>query len=115
MGKRVREIGVPAVLFKPESAALDMGAKPFPTPSEVKMESGFGATKEDLRRGFTEPEIKESPKYDCVNYTERATWPSHPDGRESGNDRIPDDLEFQMKGRETPGLLTRPHRYPNER
>lgn len=102
---------LPAVIWRPPSVD-EPREKPFPTPSEVKMESGFGASQADLRRGFLEPDVQELPKYDKENYEDRATLPRSPEKDDAQS--FPEDMDFRMKGRETPGLLRRP-RIPTER
>lgn len=87
--------------------------KPFETPSDIKFEGGYGATEADLKCGYIEPVLRESPEYDKENYEDRFSQPKRPllnDGD------FPDekDWEFRRKDRESRGFLARP-RIPTER
>lgn len=42
----------------------DRRVKPFPTPSEVKFETGFGATVQDLKRGYLEIDLDDPETID---------------------------------------------------
>lgn len=87
--------------------------QPFATPADVKAFAGEGATEADLRRGFLESGIKDSPQYDKANYNDRWTEVKRP---ESDDASYPDqdDFNFRMKDRESRGFTTRP-RIPTER
>jgi len=83
-------------------------------PEGVKYMAGFGASVEDLHRGFIEPTIRESPAYDKVNYRERSTQPKVPDEGPGNNQVMDDDWEFRTRNRRSRGFLTRPY-IPTER
>lgn len=72
---------------------------------------GFGASSEDIERGYCAPADGEKPGYELDNYKRRFTeepdspfgmaWPIEPGEEES-------DWAFQTRDRVTKGLLTRP-------
>lgn len=73
--------------------------QPFATPADVKMSAGEGASVDDLKRGFKDPDISEKPEYDLDNYKDRFTQKPARDFQE--------DYAFRNKDRTTRGLLTR--------
>lgn len=89
---------------------------PFPNPSGVKIFEGYGANSSDLERGYCDPDIRELPNYDLVNYEDRWTVPNSPDQDDSsgglfglmGGYGNKDDFEFQQKDRMSRGFCTRP-------
>lgn len=82
--------------------------EPYMPPDNVRFTTGFGATMEDLRRGYVEPTIRESPPYDFDNYRDRGRLPKEPDldDGSAGTADIQDD-RFRMKGRRSSGFLPR--------
>lgn len=87
--------------------------KPFAQPSDVENFAGFGATDEDLQRGFLATPITNDPKYDKANYVDRSSVPNTSDNDEGGSPVL-EDFQFRMKDRVSNGFLTRP-RIPTER
>lgn len=85
------------------------GGRPYDVPADVKFEGGFGASAEDLRRGFCEPTMRNNPAYDLDNYKERLTRPRVSETDQNANEFMDDDWEFQNRQRRSKGFLTRPH------
>ena len=88
--------------------------KPYAPPEDVRWFAGYGATEEDLKRGWSEPRITENPAYDLANYKDRWSDPLHPDVRYGDTDAVPSDIQFRQRNRQSRGLVTRP-RIPKER
>lgn len=80
----------------------------YTTPAGVKTFAGYGATEDDLKRGFIEPKITDNPKYDAANYKERWTQPRQSDLDGGAQIDVPTDWEFRAKDRLSHGFLTRP-------
>lgn len=85
-------------------------------------ESGFGAAKADLERGYSIPDIPDRPSMEAENYKPWATvdkddpmpfWHAW-NGETDGSTEPETDYQFQDKNRRAKGLLTRPW-YPTER
>jgi hypothetical protein len=96
----------------------------FPDPANLKRATGWGATTEDLRRGFVRPSITDNPAYEKSNYELRSSLPRREmDGGDS-RDRLNDDgsnifddadySNFRDRNMVAKGFLTRP-RYSKER
>lgn len=83
-------------------------AQPFPKPKDVTFDAGYGATTDDLQRGYLDPNIKQLPEYDKDNYANM--YGQEP--RAIKEDTA--DFEFRNRDRESKGFLTRP-RIPTER
>jgi len=83
-------------------------------PDGIKLEGGFGATDAELRRGYAEPDIRQSPAYDLSNYKDRLDQPRTSDVRPGDVEAMESDYAFRQRHRETRGFLTRP-RIPRER
>ena len=83
-------------------------------PGDVKYMAGFGASVEDLQRGYIEPTIREDPAYDKANYQERSSLPMEPDEDFNNTGVMDDDWEFRTRNRRSRGFLTRPY-IPTER
>jgi len=83
-------------------------------PAETKFFGGFGASDEDLKRGFCKPRITEHPAYDKVNYSSRASQPRAADEDFGNTNAMPNDWEFQTRNNRSKGFLTR-KRLPTER
>lgn len=83
-------------------------------PADVRYMAGFGASIEDLHRGFIEPSIREDPAYDKANYKERFSLPKSADEGPGNNQVMEDDWEFRTRNRRARGFLTRPY-IPTER
>lgn len=82
--------------------------EPYPAPSDVKFETGYGATMEDMKRGYCEPSIRQSPAYDFDNYRDRGRMPKEPDlGDGYTQSADEDDMRFRMRGRRSSGFLQR--------
>jgi hypothetical protein len=77
-------------------------------PEGLKRFSGFGATEEDLRRGFVDPQITTNPKYDRSNYLDRWTQPKESLQQGGAHVSVPQDWEFRSKDSVSHGFLTRP-------
>lgn len=77
-------------------------------PEGLKRFSGFGATEEDLKRGFVDPDIHDHPKYNRLNYVDRWTVPKESLQQGGSDVEVPSDLEFRNKDRVSHGILTRP-------
>lgn len=92
------------------------GSEQFPNPSDVVTFEGFGASHEDLQRGFIRPTMRELPEYQKSNYRFRLTEDRvDDDDRDNGlGVGFSKDLEFQKKDRVTTGLFARPL-IPDER
>jgi hypothetical protein len=87
--------------------------EPYRNPSDVKMFAGYGASEEDLQRGYCEPAIREDPAYDLDNYKDRSSQPMSSDIDEGG-DAMADDYAFRRLNERSRGFLTRP-RIPTDR
>jgi hypothetical protein len=84
-------------------------AEPFANPPGVKMFTGYGATMEDLERGYCKPLITDDPAYQLDNYKHRSSQPSLSDIDEGGATATSDDFAFRRKNERARGFLTRPH------
>lgn len=84
-------------------------ARPFQNPPEVKMFTGYGATEEDLERGYCKPLITDDPAYQLDDYKHRSSQPALSDIDEGGNFAVPSDYAFRRKNERARGFLTRPH------
>lgn len=86
-----------------------------PKPEGIKFETGYGASEEDLQRGYCRPAIRDLPEYDRTNYLSRATVAKgegfdYPSLSMKGTpEKLKDKWEFQEEGRESKGFLTRPY------
>lgn len=83
-------------------------AEPFRDPADVKHFTGFGATEEDLQRGYQVPAIRDTPAYDLDNYKDRSSQPRLSDEDEGGA-ATDDDWAFRRKNERARGFLTRNH------
>ena len=88
--------------------------KPFEPPPGVKWFEGYGATVEDLKRGYSEPRVTNHPAYDLANYKDRMSSPDFSDVEKGDVEAVPSDIEFRGRHRQSRGLLTRP-RIPKDR
>ena len=70
-------------------------------PADVQFFDGYGATMDDIKRGFIEPVIKNAPEYSLDNYKSRASMTTLTD------DQWRAEHEFRMKGVESKGFLNR--------
>lgn len=86
----------------------------FRDPSDVVHFAGYGATEEDIDRGFCVPVIRQDPAYDKNNYDLRSTEPKSPNEDFGNTDVLRDDWEFRRRNQRARGFLTRP-RIPTER
>jgi hypothetical protein len=84
-------------------------AKQYPNPPGVKLFAGFGATEEDLERGFCEPRISDDPAYQLDDYKHRSSQPALSDIDEGGAAATSKDYAFRRKNERSRGFLTRPH------
>jgi hypothetical protein len=89
-------------------------SEPFRNPSEVRFETGYGADREDLERGFCVPDVGREPAYDKANYEMRSTLPRVSSESFGNTDTMPDDWQFRSRNQRSRGFLTRP-RIPTER
>ena len=85
-------------------------------------ETGFGATKADIERGYLQADSPEKPSMEAENYKPwgtvdkddpMPTWMPW-DGEVDGSTEPETEYQFQNKNRRAKGLLTRPW-YPTER
>jgi hypothetical protein len=88
--------------------------RPWEVPNDVRYMAGFGASVEDLQRGFIDPTIREDPAYDKANYQERSSLPMEPDEDFNNTGVMDQDWEFRTRNRRSRGFLTRPY-IPTER
>ena len=86
----------------------------FRDPSDVVHFTGYGATEEDIDRGYCVPSIRQDPAYDMHNYDMRSTEPKRSMVANGNTDVLPDDWEFRRRNQRAKGFLTRP-RIPTER
>jgi hypothetical protein len=86
---------------------------PFPSPSDVRRFTGYGADMSDLDRGYQVPTIGEVPAYDLDNYVDRSTLPRLSD-QDEGGDAMDNDYAFRRRNERSRGFLTRP-RIPTDR
>ena len=86
----------------------------FPNPEGMIHFNGFGMNDADYVRGFCDPNVRELPDYDKLNYTNRYTLPRIPDEDQLNTQSMESDFEFRTKELESKGFLTRP-KYPTER
>lgn len=84
-------------------------ARQFPNPPEVKMFTGYGASMDDLERGYCEPSITDHPAYQLDDYKHRSSQPALSDIDEGGAVTTPSDFAFRRKNERARGFLTRPH------
>lgn len=103
-----RDLGLPAYDVISGSGDEQDIREQYTTPADVKMFAGYGATEEDLKRGFIEPAITDHPKYDAANYKQRWTIPSQSDLDGGAQVDVPSDWEFRSKDLVSHGFLTRP-------
>lgn len=85
----------------------------FQNPKGINVFEGFGADKDDLVRGWCQPNLRELPNYDTQTYFDRWTLPKADDLVEDGPG-IPRNKNFLDGDRVSKGFLTRP-RIPTER
>jgi hypothetical protein len=88
--------------------------EPFRDPPDVRYFAGYGATEEDLRRGYCEADVGREPAYDKANYEMRSTQPRASSEAFGNTDSMPRDFEFRSRNQRARGFLTRP-RIPTER
>ena len=88
--------------------------EPFRDPADVKYIAGYGASEEDLRRGYCEADVNRNPAYDKANYEMRSTQPRVSSEQFGNTDTMPNDFEFRSRNQRSRGFLTRP-RIPTER
>jgi hypothetical protein len=88
--------------------------EPFKNPAGVKLFAGFGASEEDIERGYNNIGTRELPNYDKANYNLRYSEPAFQDENFGNSGILPEDIEFRNKDRVSKGFLTRP-RIPTER
>jgi len=86
----------------------------FRGPSDVRYMAGYGATSEDLDRGFVEPTIRENPAYDLSDYKSRWTQPREAFDDNGQTDITAEHWDFRSRNQRSRGFLTRP-RIPTER
>lgn len=86
----------------------------FKDPKGVVHFNGFGMDDADYARGFCDPNVKELPNYDKINYASRYSLPRIPDEDQGNTEAMDKDFEFRTKDLESKGFLTRP-RIPTER
>lgn len=88
--------------------------KPFEPPADQQHFDGYGATMDDIKRGYCKPALSEHPAYDKVNYSSRASQPGCPDEDVGNTVAVPSDYEFQSRNNRAKGFLVR-RRLPTER
>ena len=88
--------------------------EPFRDPADVKYFAGYGASEEDLRRGYCEADVGRNPAYDKANYEMRSTQPRVSSEAFGNTDTMPNDFAFRSRNQRARGFLTRP-RIPTER
>lgn len=88
--------------------------EPFRDPADVKYFVGYGASEEDLRRGYCQADVNRNPAYDKANYEMRSTQPKVSSEQFGNTDTMPNDFEFRSRNQRSRGFLTRP-RIPTER
>ena len=88
--------------------------EPFRDPADVKYFVGYGASEEDLRRGYCQADVNRNPAYDKANYEMRSTQPRVSSESFGNTDTMPNDFEFRSRNQRSRGFLTRP-RIPTER
>ncbi len=85
----------------------------FRNPAGVKIFDGFGASQEELHRGWCDPGIEEGPEYELANYKYRSSEPKGSDLHIFGEgDRA--DFAFRERNRRSAGFFPRP-KLPTER
>ena len=89
-------------------------SEPFTAPDDVRFMGGYGASAEDLDRGYIVCEPHEDPAYDLSNYKMRSTEPKDTMEDFGNTDSMPSDYEFRRRNQRSRGFLTRP-RIPTER
>lgn len=89
-------------------------SEPYHTPRDVQLPTGYGATGEDIDRGFVRAVLREDPAYDLANYKDRLTRPRSPDEDDNAATAGPGDFEFRARHERSRGFLTRP-RIPTDR
>ena len=88
--------------------------KPFEPVDGVQYFDGYGASMEDIKRGWSDPLITEHPAYTETNYRERYSQPKEAEVIAGTIEATPSEWEFRDRQRRTKGFLTRP-RVPYER
>ncbi len=88
--------------------------EPFRDPADVKYFVGYGASEEDLRRGYCQADVNRNPAYDKANYEMRSTQPKVSSEQFGNTDVMPNDFEFRSRNQRSRGFLARP-RIPTER
>ena len=83
--------------------------EPWGDPPDVRHFIGYGASAEDLNRGYARPVIREDPAYDMGNYKDRFTRPKTPDTDDNPATASNSDLEFRRRSERSRGFFTRPH------
>lgn len=86
----------------------------FSNPEGMVVFRGFGMDEQDYERGFCDPNVRELPDYDKLNYVNRYTLPRIPDEDQGNRQQMLDDIEFRTRELRSKGFLTRPH-VPTER
>lgn len=89
-------------------------ATQFPNPEGAKTFAGYGATDEDLARGFCNVEARELPDYDRANYVDRYSLPKEADEDSIIGMSMSKDYEFRQEERRSKGMFIR-SRYATER
>lgn len=85
----------------------ESGVEPYAPPADVKFEAGYGASVEDLKRGWRDPDIRDVPEYTFENYRQRGTLPKEPDLDDGARTADEQDYRFRAKGMRSSGFLTR--------
>lgn len=88
--------------------------EPYRAPENVRWFTGYGASEEDLQRGYHVPDVDRRPEFEKQNYEMRSTQPKDPFESFGNTDVVPADLEFRSRNQRARGFLTRP-RIPTER
>lgn len=83
--------------------------EPYRCPPEVRFETGYGASMEDMHRGYCEPTIREDPAYERQNYEQRWEMSNQDRGGEPGDDRYMQEMDFRNRNRRSKGFLRRTH------
>lgn len=81
---------------------------------DVRWFEGYGADEADLRLGFIEPTITESPAYQLQDYKDRWDLPKARDLTPGNVEAHEEDYAFKRRNRESKGFLPRP-RIPRDR
>lgn len=88
--------------------------EPWSDPAGLVRFEGYGASADDLRRGYIGNCADADPAYDLINYKDRATQPRVADEDFENTAMLDNDFAFRARNRRARGFLSRP-RLPTER